>query len=717
MKKIFFLVHVSLIAFGVIAQKKQLSMEEAVLGSRTSLRVKNLAGLQFLPSSSDFSFSEINNNREDLIIYYASTSEKKVVLNSEELSGILKNKNIRGKFRLALLKWISSEEFDLPVDQQVVRVNPFKKSISQVEKNYELSIENPDKCVANGLIAFTNGNNLFIRDRENDLNISKDTNLNILYGSSGVHRNEFGISKGTFWSPKGNFLAFYRMDQQMVNDYPIVNWLETPAKSTTIKYPMAGGTSHQVTLGVYSLNSKQITYLKTQGPDDHYLTNIAWSPDEKNIYIAELNRDQNHMKLNQYDALSGAFIKTLFEERDEKYVEPLSPMLFVHGSPNQFVWQSRRDGFNHLYLYDVSGKLIRQLTSGNWEVISVMGFDSKGERLFFQSNVSSPVTKDIAVAYLKSGKTEQITNGDGLHNALVDSKAEWLIDEFTNITTPRKISLINLKTRKAVDLLNADNPLAEYALGKVRLFTIKNKGGTDLWCRMHLPVDFDSTKKYPVLVYLYGGPHHQEILNTFNGSNNLWYQYMAERGFIVFSLDNRGTEHRGKAFEQATFRNLGTEEMEDQVAGVNYLKSLKYVDPERLGVHGWSFGGFMTTSLMTRKPGTFKVGVGGGPVIDWSMYEIMYTERYMDTPQSNGEGFRKSSLFQYIPNLKGKLLLIHGTDDDVVVWQHSIQYLKSSVDQNTQIDYFVYPGHPHNVIGRDRVHLMQKITDYFMQNL
>jgi dipeptidyl-peptidase-4 len=234
---------------------------------------------------------------------------------------------------------------------------------------------------------------------------------------------------------------------------------------------------------------------------------------------------------------------------------------------------------------------------------------------------------------------------------------------------------------------------------------------------MYLPVNFDSTKKYPIVVYLYGGPHHQEVLNTFNGSNNLWYQYMAQRGFIVFTLDNRGSEHRGKSFEQATFRNLGTEEMEDQIDGVNYLKSLKYVDADRMGVHGWSFGGFMTTSLLTRKPGTFKVGVGGGPVIDWSMYEVMYTERYMDTPQSNGEGFRKSSLFQYIPNLKGKLLLIHGTDDDVVVWQHSLKYLKSCVDQNVQLDYFVYPGHPHNVSGKDRVHLMQKITDYFIQNL
>ncbi|MFN6039912.1 MAG: prolyl oligopeptidase family serine peptidase, partial [Bacteroidota bacterium] len=477
------------------------------------------------------------------------------------------------------------------------------------------------------------------------------------------------------------------------------------------------GTSHQVTLGVYSVKTNSIIYLKTQGPDDHYLTNISWSPEEKFIFIAELNRDQNQMKFNQYDVATGAFIKTLFEESDEKYVEPLHPAVFIPGSLTQFIWQSRKDGFNHLYLFDINGKQMKQLTSGNWEVLSLTGFDSKSEKIFFQSTISSPITKDFCSVNLKTAKVEKLTKGEGLHNSIVDAKGEWLIDEFINLNTPRKISLINIKSGKSTELLNAENPLSAYSLGKVKIFSIKNKSGTDLWCRMYLPVDFDSTKKYPVIDYLYGGPHHQEVLNTFNGSNNLWYQYMAQRGFIVFTLDNRGSENRGKAFEQATFRNLGTEEMEDQIEGVNYLKSLKYVDANRIGVHGWSFGGFMTTSLMTRKPGTFKVGVGGGPVIDWSMYEIMYTERYMDTPQTNGEGYKKSNLFQYIPNLKGKLLLIHGTVDDVVVWQHSLKYLKSCVDQNVQLDYFVYPGHPHNVIGKDRVHLMQKITDYFIQNL
>jgi dipeptidyl-peptidase 4 len=699
-----------------VAQDKLFTMEEAVYGARTTLRPKNLPGIQFIPGTSSYAYVDVSQSGELLVKANAETNEKQTVFTADEVKTKLKALNETGRFSLASMKWNTATTFLLTAGQTVYEVDVTTKSIKSKGKDNSSSLENADKSESSDKIAFTKSGNLFILDNGQEIAVTDDKTEGIVYGASNVHRNEFGISKGTFWSPKGNALAFYKMDQRMVKDYPVVNWGDVPALEKKVKYPMAGEKSHLVTLGVYNISKRLTTYLKT-ADDDHYLTNIAWSPDEKSIYIAELNRDQNHMKMNEYDAATGEFKKTLFEEKDEKYVEPMDPIQFVKNNPSQFIWLSRKDGFYHAYLYDITGKQLKQLTSGAWEILSLNGFDEKGEKLFYHANAASPVHKDLYAVTLKDAKSQKITNGDGVHNCLVDDKGTYVIDEFTNLTTPKTISVVSVKNKKETEIFRAVNPLKDFALGKVSLFQIKNKDGIDLWCRMYKPVNFDSTKKYPAIVYLYGGPHHQEVMNSFNGSGNLWFQYMAERGYVVFTLDNRGSGNRGKAFEQATFRNLGTEEMEDQLKGVEFLKSQPYIDASRIGVHGWSFGGFMTTSLMTRKPGTFKVGVGGGPVIDWSMYEVMYTERYMDSPQSNPEGFKKSSLFQYIPDLKGKLLLIHGTDDDVVVWQHSIKYLKCCVDKNVQLDYFVYPGHPHNVQGRDRIHLMQKITDYFVQNL
>jgi dipeptidyl-peptidase-4 len=532
-----------------------------------------------------------------------------------------------------------------------------------------------------------------------------------------VHRDEFGIHKGLYWSPNGNALAFYKMDQTDVTDYPIVDWSVYPAQNKNIKYPMAGNKSHYVTLHVYNLKSGKTTAINTTGPKDQYLTNVSWSPDEKKIYIAILNREQNFCQLNEYDVESGNLTKTLFEERDEKYVEPLNPMLFVKGNSKQFIWQSRKDGFSHLYLYNIDGSLVKQLSKGNWEVKSVQGFDDKGENIFFHANEQSPVNQDFYSINLKSGKQTRLTSGNGFHTVSLNKDGTYALDNFSSCHTPREYSMINTHSLKSVLLFKAENPIKEYQLGTWKLFNIKNSEGTDLFCRMFKPVNFDSTKKYPVLVYLYNGPHSQMVTNTWMAGGELWYQYMAEKGFIVFTLDGRGTSFRGKVFEQAIHRQLGTVEMEDQLKGIEYLKSLPYADATRLGVHGWSYGGFMTASLMSRNPGVFKVGVCGGPVIDWSYYEIMYGERYMDAPQENKEGYEKNNLLNHVDKLKGKLLMIHGAQDNVVVWQHSIMYQKRAVDKGVQLDYYVYPGHEHNVLGKDRAHLMEKVTNYFLDNL
>lgn len=566
----------------------------------------------------------------------------------------------------------------------------------------------------NAYLAYTKDNNLYITDGTGkETAISSEENKGIVCGRA-VHRDEFGIKGGIFWSPDGNKLAFYRMDETMVADYPIVDISTRIATEKSIKYPMAGEKSHEVTIGVYDIKTGQTVYLKTGEPREKYLTNVAWSPDGKFIYVAELNREQNHLKMNRYDAGSGDWDKTLFEETHPKYVEPENPVLFVKNNPNQFIWQSERDGFNHLYLYDVSGKLLKQLTKGDWEVTDVVGFDEKGDHLFFISTNPTPIDRHAYSVNVKSGKINRLTTVPGMHNIAVSRSGRYLVSRYSSHDNPGEADLIDTRTGKAVTLASARNPFAAINMPPAELGTLKaDDDKTDLFYRMIKPADFDAGKKYPVVIYVYGGPHSQMVQNRWRYGSGGWETYMAQKGYIVFVMDNRGTTYRGRDFEDITYRQLGVEEAKDQMRGVEFLKSLPYVDADRLGIHGWSYGGFMTINMLLRYPDVFKVGVAGGPVIDWKYYEVMYGERYMDTPQENPDGYREASLLNKAGNLKSRLLIIHGDEDPVVVLQQSLQFLKSSIDAGTHPDYFIYPGHEHNMVGRDRVHLHEHITRYF----
>ncbi len=705
---------ISFYSFASLAQNKLLTIQEAVLKGRSTLAPKRLQGLSFVKNSNQFSF--IDNNT--IKLGDQQSGKIKELLSLKELNAQLKSSTKDTLAALTSITWKNGNQFYFTNKKGELLYTIDKKTISESDKHAEpTELESYEKETITGAYTYCKDFNLFVSKNGKDTQVTTDGSINIVYTGKNVHQNEFGITKGTFWSPKGNYLAFYRMDQTDVTDYPIIDWTTHPAKNKNIKYPMAGNQSHYVTLGIYNVNSNSTVYLKTGNEKEQYLTNVSWSPDEKHVYIAILNRAQNHMKLNEYDVATGNFVHTLFEEKNEKYVEPLHSMLFLKNNSNQFVWQSRRDGYNHFYLYNSNGTLVKQLTKGKWEVKQENGFDAKGDRLFFHANEQSPINQDFYSVNIKTAEIKRLTYGNGFHTCMLDEKGNYFIDNFTNVTTPREYNIIHTVSKKAKNIFKAENPVKDYKLGSWNLFTIKNNEGTDLYARIVKPVDFDSTKKYPVIVYLYNGPHSQLVTNTWMAGSELWYQYMAQKGFIVFTLDGRGTDNRGADFSQATHRQLGTKEMEDQLKGVEYLKTLSYVDASRIGVHGWSFGGFMTTSLMTRTPDVFKVGVAGGPVIDWTYYEIMYTERYMDSPQENKEGYDKNNLLNYVDKLKGKLLMIHGAQDPVVVLQHSVLYQKKAVDKGIQLDYYLYPGHEHNVLGKDRAHLMEKITNYFIENL
>ncbi|WP_255489395.1 S9 family peptidase [Dysgonomonas sp. 216] len=573
---------------------------------------------------------------------------------------------------------------------------------------------NIDFSIESRRLAYTKENNLFIVQPDGkELALSKDKNEGIVSGQA-VHRNEFGITKGTFWSPKGNYLAFYRMDETMVTDYPLIDMSARVAKLNNIKYPMAGMKSHQVTIGVYNVQTGDTVFLKTGLPKEKYLTNIAWAPDEKSIYVAELNRGQDTCLMKRYNIRTGKQEAVLFEESHPKYVIPENPVMFLPDNPLQFIWLSKRDGYNHMYLYNVDGTVLKQLTSGNWEVLSIIGFDAKGENVYYISSHDSPIEQHIYRLDLKKGKTTKLSKDAGIHTALLSKSGRYICDSYSSQYNPGKVAITETGKNSTHVYFEATSPYRDKLLPEITLGSVKaNDGQTDLYYRMVKPTNFDPTKKYPAIVYVYGGPFSQMVTNSWMGQVRGWDIHMANKGYLVFTLDNRGTLRRGFDFENATHRQLGIVETQDQMSGVNFLKSLSYVDENRIGVHGWSYGGFMTLNLMLRHPETFKVGVAGGPVTDWHYYEIMYGERYMDSPAENRDGYEETSMLNKAGNLQGRLLLIHGDEDPTVVMQHSSLFLKASIKAGKHPDFFIYPGHGHNMTGKDRVHLHEHITRYF----
>ena len=563
--------------------------------------------------------------------------------------------------------------------------------------------------------AYVEDSQLFVVDAQGEKHqLSTDGSREIVYGQS-VHRNEFGIEKGTFWSPDGLKLAFYRMDQSMVADYPQVDIFPREATYEPDKYPMAGMTSHKVTVGVYDLKTRKTIWLDAGDPTDRYFTNISWSPDSKTVYMQELNRRQNDCRLVSYDAETGKKIKELVRETSDKYVEPLHPIVFLPWDTKKFVMQSQKDGYNHLYLYDTDGHELKQLTSGTWVVINVLGFNKKQKSIIIESNELHPLQKNLYSIQITTGKRTLLDKGIGVvQRAKLSASGEQVCDQYSAPEIPRRIEVLNTTNGKNCRLLDAADPWKDYRQPLFETGSIKAADGiTDLYYRMVKPADFDATKKYPTVVYVYGGPHAHNVDASWHWASRSWETYMAQKGYVLFILDNRGSENRGRDFEQATFHQLGQIEMQDQMKGVEYLRTLPYVDMDRLGVHGWSFGGFMTISLMTNYPDVFKVGVAGGPVIDWKWYEVMYGERYMGTPQDNPEGYGKTSLIAKAKNLKGKLQIITGYNDNTVVPQHCLSFIDACVKAGTQPDFFAYPGEEHNMRGHASVHLHERITQYF----
>lgn len=708
MKNIFLFIGTLVLCYSIQAQKKELTYKETIYYNPEILP-KSLQNIAWKGESDMFTF--LYNDK--LVLQHNDGKTTDTVLDLQTL-----NQSLIAAYKDTLsyfpyIKWLDEESFYFEKDNKYYTYSMSNKLVSKKNSLSE-EAENIDLNTTNFAAAYTKANNLYIAMDGKETAVSNESNPGIVFGKE-VHRREFGIEKGTFWSPSGNYLAFYRKDETMVSDYPLVNIDTRIATLKPDKYPMAGMTSHEVTLGVYNIKSGKTVYMKTGTPKDQYLTVVTWDPSEKYIYIGLLNRDQNHLKLNKYDAMTGAFVATLFEEKDEKYVEPELPLYFLKDKPDQFLWLSERNGYNNLYLYNTEGYLIKNITNPNLIVTDIYGYNSKENTLYFGAIPTNTIERYVYAANLKNGKIQQLLDSKGVHYASFNKSFKYFVDVYSSHSQKmaRKYSMYNTQGKLINELLSDDNPLRNFDIGTTKIVKLKADDGTDLFAHIILPSDFDSTKKYPAILYVYGGPHAQMVEDTWLAGADMFLNFLAQQGYIVFSLDNRGSANRGRAFEQAIHRNLGTVEVDDQMKGIEYLKSLRYVDNQRIGVDGWSYGGFMTISLLLKHPETFKVACAGGPVIDWQYYEVMYGERYMDTPESNPEGYKNASLLNKIGNLNGKLLIIHGAQDNTVVWQHSLLFIQECIKQGKQVDYFVYPNHEHNVRGIQRMHLYEKITNYF----
>ncbi|OYU85284.1 MAG: peptidase S9 [Flavobacterium sp. BFFFF2] len=687
------------------AQLKTLSLDDAVLQQNKAFRPDKLMGVQWLP-------------KQDAYVYYADTFTRimkaspsqaqaveyvNVTLVNQALGSSLKN--------LFGIQWMDADQF-LVADGARWYQYTISKNKGTLVSTLPDQAENVHWNTAKTKIIFTLDNNLYLFDNGKQTAITSEP-AGVVSGQT-IARNEFGTDEGIFWSPNGQAVAFYQKDERAVADYPLLDITVTPGKADMIKYPMAGQSSEKPKVGIYDLQTGKLTYIEPELGIDAYLTNLAWTPDGNHLLIAELNRGQNEMHLNAFGAQSGKRIKTYWTETHAKWVEPEHPAYFLDQLSNDFVWISEKDGYMNAYKVDWKTGNSTQLTKNTCPIKKVLGV-SDSKKLYFLA--TGPDPKNMwAYSINSKGKQRLITTDAGVHQLVYSDNGKYAIDEYSNPTTPSRTVLWS-DNGSSKELLKSNDKLADYQLGKAEFLNVKAADGTtNLEARIIKPSNFDATKKYPVLVYVYGGPHAQLVTNSYLSGANLWMYWMAEQGYIIFTVDNRGSDNRGFAFENVIHRQLGIEEMRDQLKGIDYLKSLPYVDANRLAVHGWSFGGFMTTSLLLRYPEVFKVGVAGGPVTDWKWYEVMYGERYMDTPAENQAGYEEASTLKYVQNLKAKFLLIHGTSDDVVVMQHNFALLKKCIEAQKQLDFFPYPMHKHNVQGKDRAHLMRKVLEYILEN-
>ncbi len=707
-------------------EKKPLHLDD-IFGSG-KFSGKGLSGVHWMNDGARYSYYERDtaSKATNILVFDAGERSSRLVLST---SALKLNPN-DPPFRFTRYLWSPDEKQILfisapPEREYLSRLTPagniflydfaaksFRRLTNVSEPQYNVKFSPDGKSVG-----FVRENNIFIVDIASgaERQLTKDGAEHIINGKfDWVYEEEFEISDGWQWSPDSRHIAFWRLDENRVPEYTLTEWDSLHLTLIPMRYPKAGDPNSVVKIGVVDVQSSSTTWIDIGTNDDVYIPRIQWTLDPGILSVQRMNRGQNLLELLYADISTGA-TRTVLTETDDKWVEVTNDLTFLKNG--DFIWPSERDGYRHLYLYRNDGTLLNQITKGKWEVESLYGVDDKAGELYYSSTEASPLERQIYKIQLNGKKEHRLTAIPGTHAGNFSPTYEYCLDTYSNISTPSKVMLLNGEGKPLATIVDNDNAaLHDIQFGTTTFLSFTTSDSVQLNASILKPADFDSTKKYPVLVYTYGGPGSQVVRDAWE--NSLWYAYLGQHGYLIFKVDNRGTGARGKEFKTAGYRNLGKWEVHDQVEGAKYLASLPYVDKTRIGIWGWSYGGYLSSMVILNGADYFKAAIAVAPVTNWRYYDNIYTERYMGTPQDNPAGYLESSPITHASKLKGKFLLIHGTSDDNVHFQNTANFVSALEKANKQFTTMFYPDKNHGIYGGlTQLNLYTLMTNFILTNL
>lgn len=749
-----FIFHVSCFVFAQLkidTEKFQKQIQSAVAAVEKQKNTKRNFTLEEIWKDNKFKFETADglNSMKDGIHYTSleSDSTGSFIVKYSYKTGKATDTIISNKMMIpeGMDKAIDIESYQFSSDETKLLISTeseqiYRHSTKEIYYVYELKTKNISKISdekirltefspSGNMIAFVRANNLFVKDIStlNEVQITTDGKWNeIINGATDwVYEEEFSFDKAFFWSPDGKKIAYYRFDESKVKEFSMDMFGTLYPSQNRFKYPKAGEENAKVSIHIYDIESKQrlTPYPSPRGEGDsdgtEYIPRIKWTKDANVLSIQKMNRHQNNLELFLADAITGVSKKILTEKNDT-YIDISDDLTFLEDMKH-FIWTSEKSGYNHIYLYEITGTLVRQITNGNWDVTEFKGIDEKTQTLFYISSEDSPIVRKLYSIKPDGKGKKKLSDKNGFNDAAFSKQFQYYINYFSDAYTPVHITLSDAsgkEIRVLKDNQMLKDTLALYNVSLKEFFKFKTSENVLLNGWMIKPQNFDSAKKYPVFMFVYGGPGSQTVQNNWGGSNNLWYQYLAQKGYIIVSVDNRGTGARGSEFKKCTYKELGKLETIDQVEAAKYLGSLAYVDKNRIGIQGWSYGGYMSSLCITKGADAFKMAIAVAPVTNWRFYDSIYTERYMQTPKENSKGYDDNSPINHVEKLKGKYLLIHGTADDNVHFQNSVEMVNALIKADKQFDVFFYPDKNHGIYGGNaRFHLYTMMTDYIIENL